>query len=56
VIETLSLEKPRSPTSSIRSVGSDQFVPSQVATEIAETPSAAESIGWPMKYRFPPAS
>jgi hypothetical protein len=31
-------------------------VPFQVVTEIAEMPSSAESIGWPMKYRLPPAS
>jgi hypothetical protein len=30
---------PRSPTSSIRIVGSDQSVPSQVLTEIVEMPS-----------------
>ena len=28
----------------------------QVVTEIAEMPSAAEPIGWPMKYRLPALS
>ena len=54
--ETLSLDTKRLPTSSIRICGGRQFVPFQLVTEIAEMPSAAESIGWPMKYRFPALS
>ncbi len=56
MIETLSFDVPRAPLSSIRIFGALQPEPVRVVTEIAEIPSAAESIGWPMKYRLPPAS
>jgi hypothetical protein len=56
VIDTLSLVTPREPSSSIRIVGGLQDVPFHVVTEIAEMPSAAESIGWPMKYKLPALS
>ena len=56
VMETLSLEMPRLPSSSIRIFGGRHDVPFQDVTEIAEMPSAAESIGCPMKYRLPALS
>jgi hypothetical protein len=56
VIETLSLKMKRSPLSSMRICGARQLVPFQVVTEMAEIPSAAESIGCPMKYRLPASS
>jgi hypothetical protein len=51
VIETLSLEIPRSPVSSIRICGGRhvEVAAFHVVTEMAEIPSSAESIGWPMK-------
>jgi hypothetical protein len=39
-----------------RHPGSFEVAAFQVVTEIAEKPSAAESIGWPMKYRLPALS
>jgi hypothetical protein len=46
VTDTLSLEMPRLPSSSIRICGGRHVDPAVDVTEIAEIPSAAESIGW----------